>query len=321
MRTREVQEGRTRNRKEFVTTLGAAGLALGVTVAGAEVTPAAAQEGEQMSFLDVPGARLYYETHGRGPLMVLVPGASGTVKFGGVFTTEMAAVYTMVTYDRRGFSRSHLTGPQDYARRLETDADDVRRLIEHLSDEPAMIFGSSSGGIVALEVLTRYPTVVRTLVPHEPPAVRLLPDGQEWVDFFFNVYDLYRQSGTEPAVKTFRERAFAESDLQAMGHDAGAQSDPILVNQTYWFERELRQYPPVELDLDALKARADRIVLVGGRESHGYPAYEVNVELGKQLGRELIELPGGHIGFVSQPAEFAREFLQALERTGHGPQA
>ncbi|MGH3803284.1 MAG: alpha/beta fold hydrolase [Pseudonocardiaceae bacterium] len=60
----------------------------------------------------------------------------------------------VVTYDRRGFSRSQLDGPRDYDHRLEIDADDIRRLIEHLSDEPATIFGSSSGGVVVLEVLT-----------------------------------------------------------------------------------------------------------------------------------------------------------------------
>ena len=30
-----------------------------------------------MSILDVPGARLYYETHGSGPLLLMVPGAAG----------------------------------------------------------------------------------------------------------------------------------------------------------------------------------------------------------------------------------------------------
>jgi hypothetical protein len=58
---------------------------------------------------------------------------------------------------------------------------------------------------------------------------------------------------------------------------------------------------------------------MAGRESRGYPTYEVNVELGKKIGRDLIELPGGHIGHVAQPAEFAREFVRALARTGHGP--
>src|SRR5215470_4662696 len=104
-----------------------------------------------MSILEVPGARLYYETHGSGPLLLMVPGANGTAYVFSTVAEHLAAHYTIVTYDRRGFSRSCLEGPQDYEHRLETDADDVRRLIEHLGDEPATIFGSSSGGVIILE--------------------------------------------------------------------------------------------------------------------------------------------------------------------------
>jgi hypothetical protein len=124
----------------------------------------------------------------------------------------------------------------------------------------------------------------------------------------------------EPALTLFRERTFAPVDRELMSQ--GPARDPrrgeeLRANATYWFEHELRQYPAIDLDLEALKANADRIVLLAGRESRGYPTYEVNVVLGKKLGRELIELPGGHIGFNSQPAEFAREFVHALGRTGH----
>jgi acetyltransferase/esterase len=192
-------------------------------------------------------------------------------------------------------------------------------LIEHLSDEPATVFGTSSGAVVVLAVLTHHPAVVRTLVPYEPAAMRQLPDGQQWVNFCFRVYDLYRQSGLQPALEKFREQLFAESDRQLMARALDLRNGEIRANATYWFERELRQYPAVDLDLDALKAQADRIVPAAGRESRGYPAYEVNVELGKKLGRDVIELPGGHAGYVAHPAEFAHELVQALVRTGHGP--
>jgi pimeloyl-ACP methyl ester carboxylesterase len=267
-----------------------------------------------MTFLDVPGARLYYETHGSGPLMVMISGASGTADGFRMVTEHLSAHYTVLIYDRRGFSRSQLDGPQDYDRRLETDADDVRRLIEHAGDGPATVFGASSGAIIALEILTRHPSVVRTLVPFEPPAVRQLPDGQKWLDFFAGIYDLYRQLGIDEALAKFREHAFAESDRRTM-----ARAPRNDANATYWFEHELRQYPPVDLDLDALTAHADRIVLAVGRESHGYPCREVNVAISKKLGREVIELPGGHIGCIARPAEFAREFLQTLEKTGQTP--
>src|SRR5579859_2010991 len=104
-----------------------------------------------MSTLKVPGAQLYYEVTGSGPLLILIPGASGTGESFRPLARELIARYQVVTYDRRGFSRSHLDGPQDYEHRLATDADDARCLIESLSDQSAIVFGNSSGALVALE--------------------------------------------------------------------------------------------------------------------------------------------------------------------------
>ena len=117
-----------------------------------------------MSTLKVPGAQLYYEVTGSGPLLILIPGASGVGEVFRQVARELAARYQVVTYDRRGFSRSQLNGPQDYDHRLSTDADDVWRLIEHLTDKPATVFGNSSGAIVALEVLIHAPKRLQTVV-------------------------------------------------------------------------------------------------------------------------------------------------------------
>src|SRR5258708_3024123 len=103
--------------------------------------------------------------------MVMVPGSNGE---GGAFemvAEHLAARYTVVTYDRRGFSRSQLDGPQDYEHRLETDADDVRRLIEHLSDEPATLFGASSARPAFPQVLPPPPPPARTPLPSHPPPL------------------------------------------------------------------------------------------------------------------------------------------------------
>jgi pimeloyl-ACP methyl ester carboxylesterase len=267
-----------------------------------------------MTVLEVPGARLYYETHGHGPLLVMIPGASGVADSFRPVTTHLAAHSTVVLYDRRGFSRSQLDGPQDYAHRLQTDADDVRRMIEHVGDGPATVFGASSGGIVVLELLTRHPEVVRTLVPFEPPVVLQLPDGQKWVDFFHQVYDLYRQAGIGPAMQKFRERAFPETDRRVM-----AQAPKNQANATYWFEHELRQYPAVELEIDALAVHAERILPAVGREASGYPAHDATLVLGQKLGRDVVELPGGHVGCIAHPVEFAQELVQALNHRKGSP--
>ncbi|MFG6201775.1 alpha/beta fold hydrolase [Nonomuraea sp. JJY05] len=122
--------------------------------------------------MEVPGARLYYETHGSGPLLLLIPGAPGVADVYRAVTQHLTAHFTVAVYDRRGFSRSLLEGSQDYGRRLETDADDAHRLIEHLGAEPAIVFGASSGAVVGLELLARHPSAIRTLIPYEPPAMR-----------------------------------------------------------------------------------------------------------------------------------------------------
>lgn len=260
-----------------------------------------------MSTLDVPGARLYHETHGTGPLLVMVPGASGVADSFGPVAPYLAARYTVLVYDRRGFSRSRLVGPQDHDRRLNTDADDVRRLVERIGDGPATVFGASSGALVALATLTHHPSAVRTVIPFEPPAVRLLSDGQRWIDAFADAYELYRRSGAEPALTTFRERTFPVSDQRIMAH-----APKHGANTAYWFEHELRQYPRADLDLDALAGRADRIVPAAGRDGAGFPAHDATLALATRLGRSVLDLPGGHVGFLSHPAEYARALLDAL---------
>jgi pimeloyl-ACP methyl ester carboxylesterase len=123
-----------------------------------------AGEGAAMSFLSVPGGRLYYETRGDGPLMFLVPGASGSGEAFRGLAEHLARDYSVITYDRRGFSRSELDGPQEYEHRLEVDTDDVRRMIEHIGGGSATVFGASSGAIVAIDVLARHPSAVDTIV-------------------------------------------------------------------------------------------------------------------------------------------------------------
>jgi acetyltransferase/esterase len=268
-----------------------------------------------MSTLNVPGARLSYEVEGSGPLLILIPGASGTGEVFRPLAQVLAAKYQVVTYDRRGFSRSKLDGPQDYEHRLATDADDVRRLIDHLTDQPAIVFGNSSGAIVALEVLIHAPDRVQRMVTHEPPVVLLLPDAASWLASFDGVYDTYRKDGIPAAMHQFASKVLVNADHQLLERAMRERANEYtMANAAYWMEHELRQYPRVELDLDALAARAGQLVLAGGCDSHDQMTYQPNKVLAQKLGLDLVDLPGGHLGFLASPAEFEQDLMVALGR-------
>ncbi|MFI6906243.1 alpha/beta fold hydrolase [Nonomuraea sp. NPDC050394] len=273
-----------------------------------------------MPKLQVSGAVLSYTATGTGRTLLLIPGAGGTGLAFARVAKRLAAGYTVVRYARRGFSGSRADGPAGDSL-VAVDADDAARLIEHIGDRPAAVFGESSGALVALELLTRHPGHVDAVVPFEPPAMRLLPDGQRWIDLFHDAYDTYRRRGMRPALKLFRDNTFAEPDRKAMNAGRGLHLlvPPIRANVAHWFEHELRPYPAGTLDLTALAELRTKIILAAGRASRGYPCYRATTELADRLGLRVAEFPGGHLAHVTEPAAFCRELTRLLTHPANDP--
>jgi pimeloyl-ACP methyl ester carboxylesterase len=140
--------------------------------------------------LEVPGARLYYDVQGSGPVLMLVGHPMGVSGFATI-APLLAETYTVVTYDPRGFARSTIDDPDQDA---EPDllADDVRRVLEAVGEVPAHVFGSSGGAVTGLALVAHYPGHVKTLVAHEPPLALLLPQADEAPTRIHEIYDTYR---------------------------------------------------------------------------------------------------------------------------------
>jgi pimeloyl-ACP methyl ester carboxylesterase len=69
-----------------------------------------------------------------------------------------------------------------------------------VAGERALVFGSSAGAEVGLELAKNHPGVVDGLVAHEPPVVRVLPDADE---FQTRVAEIYRTAWTEGSKAAF----------------------------------------------------------------------------------------------------------------------
>jgi pimeloyl-ACP methyl ester carboxylesterase len=172
---------------------------------------------------------------------------------------------------------------------------------------------SSSGALVALEVLSRFPERVQMVVAHEPPAVTLLPDAATWLAFFDGVYETSQKEGIAVAQRQFADGVFGSADRQVMERVRREHANEyLLANARSWMEHELRNSPRTKLDMTALSAHAEQIVLAGGRDSHDQMTYQPNKILAQQFGCDIVDFPGGHLGFLSFPAEFAKTLVNAL---------
>ncbi len=112
------------------------------------------------------GTTIAYEQSGSGPVLVLVSAAladrGGTRRL----ANHLSKHFTVINYDRRG--RGSSTDTQPYA--VDREVEDIAALID-ASGGSALLFGSSSGAVLALEAASKLDGKVKKLFMYEPPFI------------------------------------------------------------------------------------------------------------------------------------------------------
>ncbi len=114
-----------------------------------------------MSYANVNGINLYYETHGGGRPLVLLHGGLGSGELFVPALSQLAEHHQVVVPDLQGHGR---TADIDRPIDVRLMADDIAALIDHLGLDKPDVVGYSSGGGVALHTAAKYPDKVRRLV-------------------------------------------------------------------------------------------------------------------------------------------------------------
>jgi len=116
-----------------------------------------------MPNVDLPtGVNLYYESHGSGEPLVLIP---STAFSGEVWKTYqvpgLSKSMNLIIHDPRGTGRS-TANQQVYT--INQMANDVVALLDHLKISSAHLLGHSMGGRIALEMALNFPGRVKSLI-------------------------------------------------------------------------------------------------------------------------------------------------------------
>jgi pimeloyl-ACP methyl ester carboxylesterase len=263
--------------------------------------------------LPVPGAAVYYEVRGTGPVLLMLAGGHGDANTMDAVADHLADRYTVVSYDRRGLSRSRLDNPSATFG-LETHADDASRLLATLTAEPAFVFGNSIGALIGLDLTALHPAQVRMLVAHEPPHPALL-DAAERAHAERTLYEMEQVYGTSGAIAALQilitDIGATYGELEP-GVEPPRRTGEAAANLKFFFDYDLPAVRRYRLDIGLLQAATTRIRPAGGRDSRATWPYDCAVALANRLGAEIMELPSDHLGYMTHPRAYAASLREAL---------
>jgi pimeloyl-ACP methyl ester carboxylesterase len=269
-----------------------------------------------MATESVNGVQLSYElTDSGGAPLVLVHGSWGDHHIWDGIVPALARSFRVLSYDRRGHSRSERPAGQGSV--LE-DVADLAALIEQLHLAPAHILGNSFGAVIALRLAATRPELFRSLLVHEPPLLGIVgsspppPPIQAAQTRIRAVVDLLQKGEMEAAAHQFMDHV-------AFGPGAWQQFPPQMrrtcVDNAPTFLDEERDPESRTIALPDLAGFSRPTLLTQGDQSA--PFFPVIMdELAEAIpGAERQTLVGtGHVPQVTHPGEYVRTIESFIGR-------
>lgn len=115
-----------------------------------------------MAFAKVNGANIHYEVRGEGPRVLFIHGIGADMKNPiSIFNTPISHKFEILAFDPRGLGESE---SENLPHSIAGMADDAAGLAEAIGWKQYHVLGASMGGMVAQELVLRYPSAVNKLV-------------------------------------------------------------------------------------------------------------------------------------------------------------
>lgn len=264
-----------------------------------------------MSYAQINGIRIHYETYGQGDPILLINGLSAPAVNFLFQVRDLSPHYRVITFDNRGVGE---TGVVDGALYPTAEmADDAAGLLDHLEIKRAHVLGTSMGGTIAQELALRHPKPVRSLVLACTWARgdgRFLHTVRSWVA-------LCRKLSVE---ERFREVLYPWIFTPAFLEHPGAVEDALKRALAYPY-----QAAPEGIERqaggvlawngtrvrDLKKIRVPTLVLVGREDILTPPAF--SRELARLIPRAKLKIMAGAHGlFIEEAEAFNRAVLSFL---------
>jgi pimeloyl-ACP methyl ester carboxylesterase len=270
-----------------------------------------------MAEAQVNGVRLHHELHGSGEPLALVHGAWVDATAWRFVVPGLAENFRVLSYDRRGHSRSERPATQGS---FDEDGDDLAALLEALDLAPAHVVTNSGGGNIALRLATRRPDLFRSLSCHEPALWGLLEHDPETQPILQQVTRSLESVARRIAQGDHDGAAQQFVDEVAYGPGAWENQLPpeakaIFLQNAPTFLDDFHSPNPTNIDQQAISRLAVPVRLTHGSQSPPIFPRIIDrlMELIPRVTRETID-GAGHVPQLTTPERYVEITKRALHQ-------
>ena len=270
-----------------------------------------------MPFLDVEGARIYYEADGQpsSPAILLIHAGIANLRMWDPQIPALAAGHYVIRFDTRGYGETE-TEDVPFSNRA-----DALAILDHLGVQQATLVGCSRGGSIALDLAVDSPSRVRGLV-----TIGSGPSGFPDTELTEREDELFDELDALLEAKDWASLVRREAALWDFGPDRRAEDlDPGFVATAYRLNEPNARHSlenPTSIPLEppaydrVVDIEVPCLVMVGDHDiSETLAQYEYLITAIPNA--DGCRFPdAAHIPSVEQPEEFERVLLRWLDEHG-----
>jgi pimeloyl-ACP methyl ester carboxylesterase len=249
-----------------------------------------------MPYLDRDGVRIYYETHGRGPALLLTHGYAADAQMWAPQLDPLGERFSLILWDMRGHGRSDY--PDDQAQYSEqATVADMAALLDAAGAPSAIIAGLSLGGYMSLAFQLAFPNRTDALLILDTgPGYKSDAARAQWNARALETAARFEMEGLGPNFGASAERRASAhrnaTGLVRAGRGMLTQKDA----------RVISSLPDI---------RAPTLVLVGADDA---PFLNAADYMAAKIpgARKVVIANAGHAANIDQPAAFNEAVLSFL---------
>ena len=134
-----------------------------------------------MPMITLGDLNVFYETHGQGEPVLLIHGLGSSTEDWDLQVKALQRDFTVVTYDVRGHGKTAKPAGKYSVMQFSND---VAKLIDHLGIGSVHVMGLSMGGMIAFQLATDRPDLVRSIIIVNSGPEMILRTWKEKVGMF-----------------------------------------------------------------------------------------------------------------------------------------